>query len=1227
MSDTSHPLDIENPQVVGINKEPPHATLMPYLTEEQAIARDAKASPCRLDLNGPWRFHLAHNPSEVPPGFWDAGYDTSPWDEIEVPGNWQLQGHDVPIYVNVRNLCGGPPPKVREDFNPTGCYVREFRIPEEWIGRETFLHFAGVQSAFYLWVNGRMVGYSQGSMTPAEFRITDYLQPGANRIACEVYRWSVGSYLEDQDHWRLSGIYRDVFLFSTPKIHIRDYKVETPFDADYNDATLRVRVKVRSYDGEARCRVAGRLLDASGAEVLAAPISADVSVPAGEDGLVTLETLVRSPSKWSPEFPTLYTLVLSLYAEDGALIETESCRVGFRWVELKDERIHVNGVPIIIGGVNRHDHDPDHGKRVPRERLIEDILVLKRHNVNAVRTSHYPNDPEFYDLCDEYGLYVLDEANLESHHYWDRFSKDPEWERAFVDRAERMVERDKNHPCVIMWSLGNESGFGPGHVAMSDWIRQNDPHRPIHYHPAWDDAAVDQLAPMYPQVSEIIKWAQDESETRPVIMCEYAHSMGNSTGNLKEYWEAVRTHKRLQGGYIWDYVDQGLRRTWPPTITTPDAARPQRRPAVWADVTKGRGGGKAITRGWVQIPDSDDLNVPHGPVTVAAWVQPTEDGEDQPIVAKGDHQYCLGQRARGSVEFALWDGEQYHSARTLLPSDWVGQWHHVAGVYDGAMIALFIDGEVVATNAWDGRVPDSQFHLGIGRNVETDGLFQGVIDSVRIWDRALLPEELAGPTLPDDGCILRLDLDEFGDAEGVEYFAYGADYGEAPTDGNFCINGLMSPDRDPHPGLIEYKKWLEPVEVHPLDLSTGSLRVLNRYEFSDLRHLAIEWRILEDGMAIVSGAHPPLTASPGQTADLHLGYEVPTPRAGSEYRLHVSFRLAADTTWAPAGHEVAFAEFALPLQAPAAQPLDPSAMPALSHSKTADGVRLTGDGFELAFDASGRLTEWLVAGARVIAAGPTFDGWRAPTDNDRLKPSLHLWREAGLDRLEHQTLCTDLQAVSTAEIRVRTEVLSRAAGRENHVRSVFDYTIYGSGDVRIAHTVDFLGEWPHLPKVGMALTLPVDFTTIEYYGRGPHESYIDRFHSAPLARWRQTVDEQYYPYIMPQETGNKTEVRWAAFTGSGGPGLLMVGDRPLQLRALRYSDEDLTIAKRTCDLAKSDVVHLSLAVANAGLGNGSCGPDTLDEYRVVGDHFEYAVCFRPFQAGAQQPEHLARIRV
>jgi len=641
---TGRPNDWENPQVVGRNKQPGHVLLLPYADETSARTRDPDASPYWQSLNGQWKFCYAPTPDAAPESFHRTDHDDSAWKPIAVPGNWQLQGYDKPIYTNVQYPF--PPddlPGVPHDDNPTGCYRVTFSIPEHWYGRRVFVVFDGVDSAFYLWVNGEMVGYSQGSRLPAEFDITDYVRTGDNLLAARVYRWSDGSYLEDQDFWRLSGIYRDVYLYAPPPLRLADYEVRTELDADYRDAILHIRTRVANHtDGATTCALIASLYDAQGQLVLTAP-SGERQVPAGSKALLELDAPVSAPLKWSAEYPNLYTLTLALSDARGETLEVQSCRVGFRTVEIIDGQICINGMPVLFRGVNRHEHDPDTGHTVSRASMIQDIRLMKQFNINAVRTSHYPDVPEWYDLCDEYGLYLIDEANIETHGVWDRLTKDPAWKTAFLERGMRMVERDKNHPSVIIWSLGNESGDGPNHEALSAWIRDRDPTRPIHYESATGRRTyvgpetaphVDIVSVMYPTVDQIIELAQTPGEIRPLIMCEYAHAMGNSPGNLQEYWDAIEAHPRLQGGFVWDWVDQGIR--------------------------------QALPRGY------------------------------SPGVTK----------------------------------------------------------------------------------------------------------------------------------EGVEWFAYGGDFGDDPNDGNFCINGLVFPDRVPHPALWEHKKVTQPVGVKPLDLLAGRLRAV-----------------------------------------------------------------------------------------------------------------------------------------------------------------------------------------------------------------------------------------------------------------------------------------------------------------------------------------------------------------------------------------------------------------
>ncbi|MGD9100574.1 MAG: glycoside hydrolase family 2 TIM barrel-domain containing protein, partial [Anaerolineae bacterium] len=922
------PHDWENHRVVGRNKQPGHVPLTPYTDEPLALTGEREASPYLASLNGDWKFHYAANPALAPQGFYEAEFDDAAWDSISVPSNWQLpgrgrQGYDKPIYVNSQYPFPVDPPRVPRDDNPTGSYRRRFTLPEEWEGRRIFILFEGVDSAFYLWINGERVGYSQGSRLPAEFDITSFVRPGENTLAVQVYRWSDGSYLEDQDYWRLSGIYRDVHLRASLPLHVRDFWVRTELDAAYRDAVLKVRVNLRN-DGVEDVTghvIQVNLLDADGQAVFAEPLLAPV-----EGDTLNLERIVSDPAKWSDEHPYLYTLLISLKNPAGDILEVQSCRVGFRQVEIKDGQIHVNGVPILFKGVNRHEHDPDTGHTVSVDSMIQDIRLMKQFNFNAVRTSHYPDDPRWYDLCDQYGLYVMDEANIESHGVWDLLAKNPEWETAFVERVARMVERDKNHPCVIAWSLGNESGYGPNHDAAAEWVRANDPTRPIHYHPAEDAPVVDVLGPMYPSVERIIEMAQDEQETRPIVMCEYAHSMGNSTGNLKEYWEAIARYERLVGGFIWDWVDQGIRQ---------------------------------VTR------------------------------------------------------------------------------------------------------------------------------------------------------------------------EGQEWFAYGGDFGDEPNDGSFCINGLVWPDRRPHPALWEHKKVVQPVRVEAVDLTAGKVKVTNLYSFTSLSGLEVSWTVSADGETLQAGQLAQLDTPPGDSALVTVPFREPELQPGTEYWLTLRFSLVQDTSWAERGHQVAWAQFKLPFPVPDGPTLNASDIPKVQVVETATEITVSGGDVSLVFDKS---TGWMASlcyGVRdLLSQGLQLNIWRAPTDNDACtwgkQKMASRWREAGLDRLQEQVGVDDVRVtrLSPQAVRVQVDSLARAPDRDESLRCRYTYTVYGSGDVVLEHHLWLDGELPPLPRVGLRMTLRGEFDRFTWYGRGPHESYADRKLGQEVGVFGGTVDEQYVPYIVPQENGN-----------------------------------------------------------------------------------------------------------
>lgn len=566
--------DWENPAINGINRLPAHATSISFPDEKSALNVDVRTSSRYLDLNGKWKFSWSPTPDKAPADFYKTDYNYKGWKEINVPANWELQGYGIAIYTNsVYPFVPVNPPYVPKDDNPVGCYIREFSLPSDWKDMQVTLHFGGVSSAFYCWINGQLVGYSEDSMLPAEFDATPYLKPGKNVIAAKVYRWSDGSYMEDQDHWRLSGIHRDVYLTASPKFRIYDFFVRTDLDDRYENAQLNINLNIKNFGNiqPEGWTVEANLYDPQGKAVFDQPVSKSAgmiwrkrfpfraSLPFGD-----LTAEVKNPMLWSAEFPNLYTLTLVLKDKQGKTVEARSCKVGFRKLEIKNGEFFVNGASTLLYGVNRHDHDPKLGKTATREAMLRDMMLLKQHNFNAVRTSHYPNDPYWYDLCDQYGIYVIDEANLETHGIGASLSNNPEWGSAFLERAQRMALRDKNHPSVIFWSLGNESGSGPNHATMVGWLKEFDNTRFIHYEGAqslnneMDPPYVDMISRMYDSIDEMVAWANHPVDRRPVMWCEYAHAMGNSLGNFYKFWDAIRGNKRLIGAFIWDWRDQGI---------------------------------------------------------------------------------------------------------------------------------------------------------------------------------------------------------------------------------------------------------------------------------------------------------------------------------------------------------------------------------------------------------------------------------------------------------------------------------------------------------------------------------------------------------------------------------------------------------------------------------------------------------------------------------------------
>ena len=1051
--------DWENEHILHINTELPRATFVPFPTAAAALHGDFTNSPYFFSLNGPWKFNWSPRPELRPTNFFENAFVDSGWTNIPVPSNWQMQGYDVPIYLGSGYTFKIDPPRVTSEppagwtayaqRDPVGSYRRTFELPSDWKGRRVSIHFDGVDSAFYLWVNGHKVGFSKDSRTPAEFDLTDFVQPGTNVLAVEVYRYSDGSYLEDQDMWRMSGIFRPVYLYSTAAARIRDFTVRADFEADYRDATLQIKPELSaenlSLDG---WTVRAQLFDANdrpvftneltrdAAEILNPDFNSkilDARMPQrGEPKFAWLEARVKQPVPWTAETPNLYTLVLTLNDEHGKVVEADSCHVGFRKIEIRNGQFLINGHAIRLRGVNRHEIDPDTGHAMSDARMIQDITLMKQANINAVRTCHYPDDPRWYELCDRYGLYVLDEANICTHGTRGSLANDPRWTGAFLDRAQRLAERDKNHPSVIIWSMANESGYGPNFAAISGWLHEFDPTRPVHYEGAQGDPkdppTVDIIGRFYPRLStqayakpddpwnmrwdKLLEIAQRTNDTRPVLATEYAHAMGNAMGNLQEYWNEIYSNPRMLGGFIWEWCDQGLHRK---------------------------------------------------------------------------------------------------------------------------------------------------------------------------------------------------------DANGNTYVALGGDFGDVPNHGGFCIKGLVSAEREPFPKYWEVKKVYEPVSFESSNLKPGhvTIKAINRNAFLNLNTYDLRWSVTDsDGRKIQSGTLPPHDCAAGKQAELEFPVaKIADAKPGAEYWLRMSCHTRTDSAWCEAGFEVAWQQFKLETgpATPLAGGLSETRYIKLTEIAGKDLVQIDGTNFSIAFSrSSGTLTSLVYGGRELVAAnessGPVLQLFRAPTDNDKGfgKWLARDWREAGLTNLERHLDSFTVRQLTSGVIEIKTSVTNRAADGAITVHTT--WTIHGDGSLEMDSEFTPSGTLPLLPRVGVVCGVAPGYEHVQWYGRGPWENYPDRKESADMGIWTSTVAEQYVPYVRPQDTGNKEDVRWLTLTDDTGHGLKISAingsDSPFSFSGLHFTANDLASARHNSDLKPRPETILSLNAIVSGLGNSSCGPGVLERYAV-----------------------------
>ncbi|MRX63884.1 glycoside hydrolase family 2 TIM barrel-domain containing protein [Maribacter luteus] len=1034
----------ENPEVFQINREAPSASFYRYTSIEDALENDSwENSPLYKSLNGTWKFYYAENPTKRPTEFFKENFDLRGWDSIQVPSNWEIQGHGIPFYTNITYMFPANPPYIPHEINPVGSYVREFAIPETWDDKDIYLHFEGVSGAMYIWVNGKKVGYNEGSKTPAAYNITEYVQVGKNSIAIQVLRWSDASYLEDQDFWRLSGIDRDVYVYATNKTTLKDIKVISDLTDDYSNGHLEVQLALKNASKNVPLLTEIQLLDGD------IEVYNEAKKVEDREGGISMDFTKAIPNvkTWNAETPNLYTLLISLLKEDGTVLETTSIKVGFRKIEIKNNQFLVNGKAVLLKGVNLHDHNDKTGHVVSEKLTFKDLELMKQNNLNAIRCSHYPKNPHFYRMCDTYGFYVIDEANIEIHGMGatnqgldENLEVQkihpaylPQWKAMHLDRTIRMFERDKNHPSIITWSLGNESGNGANFFATYDWLKSHDKTRPVQYEGATSYENTDIQAPMYMRIPNMIAYAENNPK-RPLIQCEYAHAMGNSVGNLQEYWDVIEKYDVLQGGFIWDWVDQGL-------------------------LTK------------------------------------SEDGE--------------------------------------------------------------------------------------------------------------------------------------------EYWAYGGDLGgkDFQNDGNFCLNGLVNPDRTAHPSLHEVKKVYQYVKFKATNAEIGDITIKNDYDFINLNQFAFRWKLFKNGLEIAKGDLPTLDILPGDSKRINIA--LPKLNTGEgEYFLNLYAYTRETTPLVPKNHIVAYEQFQLSDFIPDTFTTTNSNGGLEIYSKE-KVVTILGNGFEVQFNSEkGELTSIDYGNGNILVKGITANFWRATTDNDfgyDMPKKLKVWKDATANQELGKTTLDLSSENGSLDVLELNETPFKIDNGTIHITTEYTlpsvqggvgltYDINDKGEIRVTTKLSNISkDLPVLPRFGNNFIIKKEYENVNWYGRGPFENYQDRKTAALVGKYGAKVDDLYYPYIRPQENGNRSDVRWVTFKNANGAGIQVYTLDLFDFSAHHQYNSDFDAGeskqqRHTIDIVERDLININIDYKQMGVGgDNSWGLMALDEYQIQPENLSFSYIIKPLR--------------
>ncbi|MBS7231321.1 DUF4981 domain-containing protein [Flavobacterium psychroterrae] len=1010
----------QNEKINEENREPMHASYYVFENEALATKNEWRQSKNYLDINGAWKFKYVDNPGVLPKDFEKTNFNDTAWDNFRIPASWDVNGYGYPVYVNTTYdfdyLMAPNPPFVPTKYNPTGVYRREITIDKSWEGKDIFLHIGTAKSNLTVWVNGVYVGYGEDGKLPSEFKLNKYVKTGKNTIVLQVMKWNDGSYLECQDMWRMSGITRDSYLVARNKAHLKDYEIIPDLDASYVNGSLKISTEFSDLDKKDTYTLDVQLKD--GDKIITSKTISALSEKQ------TFEFAVNNPKKWSAEIPNLYQIDFILKDKKGTIVEVIHQNVGFRKVEIKGGQLLVNGKAIYIKGVNRHEVDPVTGQTISRERMEQDIKIMKEFNINAVRMSHYPNDEYFYELCDKYGIYVVDEANIESHGMGYDITKTlgnkPDWELAHIQRMQRMIERDKNHTSVIIWSMGNEAGNGYNFYRGYLWIKNRDKSRPIQYERAtagawdgkdlkfeWDSDIID---PMYSSPNKMEEYIlANPNPSRPYIQCEYAHAMGNSMGNFKDYWDVIRKYPNFQGGFIWDMIDQSVYKTQP---------------------------------------------------------------------------------------------------------------------------------------------------------------------------------------------------------DGTRILAYGGDFGpkDVKSDNNFVNNGVFTVERKPNPHAFEMRNVMQNILTSWENQETATIKVYNEFSFKDLSNVTLHWSVILDGIKQDSGVIDYLAIDPNQSKT----YTLPIKLGDKKFQeafVNVTYQLKQDEPFLPKGFEIATDQLAY--KGTWKNDIKVAGSAKINVEKNANNTVFKSDKAVVTFDKkTGFISGYSFDNQPVLKDGyqlrPNF--WRAPNDNDfgaNLQINLKAWKEA----TENPILLNWTYSVTKdnkIQVKATYNLPSVAAALE------LNYEINSNGELSVKEelSIDKTKETPVLPRFGMEIILPKDFSSLSYYGRGPHENYIDRNYSAQVGLYNQTVSEQYYPYIRPQETGNKTDVRWLELSNDKMK-ITVTSNELLATTALHFLNEDLDDGlqkdqRHAAELKERDLTSLKIDSKQMGVGGiDSWQAWPMEKYLLRGKTYQY----------------------